>query len=226
MGPGTKKLKTAPQPSMSTAPMEWDDSPEDQAERHLIELARGPIEEEVDEGEEEGEAANEILDDLRLAFDSAEQWGPPVADGIAKVLKNHFDKKLDDDQVKVKLAKYNIPENCSVLGVPRMNREVVHALKPQVRKGVVRLSNTQHTIFKAAVAITQCIDQLIKLSQCPIHATKDARPMIAECVGKLLDTLALAGHANHDLSLKRQDMHKFSSLGKVLEYVQTMCLCV
>ena len=44
--------------------MEWDDSPGDQAERHLIELARGPIEEEIDEGGEEegeeGEAANEI----------------------------------------------------------------------------------------------------------------------------------------------------------------------
>ena len=59
-GPRAKKLKTAPQPSTSTALMEWDDSPENQAERHLIELARGPIEEEVAEGEEEGEAANEI----------------------------------------------------------------------------------------------------------------------------------------------------------------------
>ena len=59
-GPRAKKLKTAPQPSTSTAHMEWDDSPGNLAERHLIELARGPIEEEVDEGEEEGEAANEI----------------------------------------------------------------------------------------------------------------------------------------------------------------------
>ena len=42
-GPRAKKLKTAPQPSTSTAPMEWDDSPWDQAERHLTELARGPI---------------------------------------------------------------------------------------------------------------------------------------------------------------------------------------
>ena len=59
-GPRAKKLKTAPQPSTSTALMEWDDSPGNLAERHLIELARGPIEEEVDEGGEEGEAANEI----------------------------------------------------------------------------------------------------------------------------------------------------------------------
>ena len=103
-GPRAKKLKTAPQPSTSTALMEWDDSPGDQAERHLIELARGPIEEEVAEGEEEGVAANEILDDLRSAFDSAEQRGPPVADSVADVLKNHFGKKLDDDQLKAKLA--------------------------------------------------------------------------------------------------------------------------
>ena len=33
--------------------------------------------------------------------------------------------------------------------------------------------------------------------------------MIAECMGKLSDAVALAGHTNHDLSLKRQDMHKF-----------------
>ena len=63
-GPRAKKLKSAPQPSTSTAHMEWDDSPGDQAERHLIELARGPIEEEIDEGGEEegeeGEAANGI----------------------------------------------------------------------------------------------------------------------------------------------------------------------
>ena len=88
-------------------------------------------------------------------------------------MKNDLGKKLADDQLKVKLAEYNILENCSVLDVPCTNQEVFHAIKPQVRKGDVCLSNMQRTTSKAAVAITQRRDQLIKLSQRPIHTAKD-----------------------------------------------------
>ena len=64
-------------------------------------------------------------------------------------------KKLEDAKLKAKLAKYLLPENCSVLGVPRTNQEVFAALKPHTRKADFRLSNTQRTLSNAAVAMTQ-----------------------------------------------------------------------
>ena len=91
--------------------------------------------------------------------------GPPASEELASLVKGRVGRKLEDAKLTAKLAKYLIPENCAVLGVPRSNQEVFATLKPYARKADIGLSSTQRTLSKAAVTMTQCADQLVKLSK-------------------------------------------------------------
>ena len=157
-----------------------------------------------------------VFHDMAASFDSDEDWGPPVSDRLAELLERCFGSKLPDRKVKEKLTAHQIPANCrKSMGVPKTNQEVFSAIPPFARKADVRMRNTQLSLTKAAVAITCCTDQLLKLhnSLSTLDVTKpmpdttvQLKQKTTECIANL--ALALTGHACKDLSQKRRDMHR------------------
>ena len=153
----------------------------------------------VVEGQDKNQAESEDSTDIILAktasaFESSEEMGPSVSEELASVLKGRFGRKLEDAKLKAKLTKYLIPENCAVLDVPCTYQEAFAALKPYARKADIRLSNIQRTLSKAVVAMTQCTDQLVKLSKTRSlpgqdDTAKDCRQVLADCVEKMIRRL-------------------------------------
>ena len=179
-----------PKPSCSTA---MDVDTENPSPDHIVQTDCQR------QGESEG--GEDIFHDMAASFDSDEDWVPPVSDRLAELLERHFGSKLPDRKIKEKLTAHRILANCcKSMGVLKTNQEVFSIIPPFVRKVDVRMRNTQLSLTKAAVAITCCTDQLLKL--CDSLSTLDVtKPMpdttaqlkqkTTECIANLADTLAL-----------------------------------
>ena len=166
----------------------------------------------------DSEGGEDIFHDMAASFDSDEDWGPLVSDRLAELLELRFGSKLPDRKIKEKLTAHRILANCcKSMEVPKTNQEVFSVIPPSARKADVRMRNTQLSFTKAAVAITCCIDRLLKLSDSlstlditkpTPDTTAQLKQKTTECIANLADALALTGHACKDLFQKRRDMHR------------------
>ena len=111
--------------------------------------------------------------------------------------------------MKEKFAKYNRPDNCERLNVPKVNPEILNKLKHVTRSADLRLANMQKILVKVGSAVAKSTDTLLAMRADPEKTSASA---FTEKLGKLVthnaDALALLGHVNIELSYRRLDAIK------------------
>ena len=70
-----------------------------------------------------------LLNEIAQDFESDEQTDPKVAQKLADIVNKRWGSKLEEAKLKEKLAKYNRPDNCEKLTVPKVNPEIWNKLK-------------------------------------------------------------------------------------------------
>ena len=128
---------------------------------------------------------------------------------MADIVNKRWGSKLEEAKLKEKLAKYNPPDNCEILTVPKVNPKIWNKLKHVTRSADLRLANMQKILVKVGSTVAKSTDTLLAMRADP---EKTAASAIIEKLGKLVThnahALALLGHVNIELSYSRLDALK------------------
>ena len=154
-------------------------------------------------------AEDTLLNEIAQDFESDEITDPRVAQKLADIVNKRWGSKLEEAKLKEKFAKYNRPDNCEKLTVPKVNPEIWNKLKHVTRSADLRLANMQKILFKVVSAVAKSTDTLLAMRADPEKTSASA---FTEELGKLVthnaDALALLGHVNIELSYRRHDAIK------------------
>ena len=116
---------------------------------------------------------------------------------------------MEEAKLKEKLAKYNRPDNCEKLTVPKVNPDILNKLKHGTKSADLRLANMQKVLVKVGSAVAKSTDTLLAIRADP---EKTSALAVTEKLGKLVtynvDALALLGQVNIELSYHRRDAIK------------------
>ena len=116
---------------------------------------------------------------------------------------------MEEAKLKEKLAKYNRPDNCEKLTVPKVNPNILNKLKHGTKSADLRLANMQKVLVKVGSAVAKSTDTLLAIRADP---EKTSALALTEKLGKLVtynaDALVLLGHLNIELSYRRRDAIK------------------
>lgn len=111
--------------------------------------------------------------------------------------------------MKEKLAKYNRPNNCEKLTVPKVNPEIWNKVRHRTRSADLRHANMQKVFVKVGSAVTKSTDTLLAIRANP---QKTSVAALTEKLGELVthnaDALALLGRVNIELSYHQRNAIK------------------
>ncbi|XP_028408729.1 uncharacterized protein LOC114531295, partial [Dendronephthya gigantea] len=138
---------------------------------------------------------SDLLRDLANALEEDEPTGESVNQPLADIANKRWGKQLGSDKVKALLTKYKRPENCRDITEVRVNPEIWGQLSSQKKKTDLQLSNFQQIARKLLFANLQMTNTLLAGQQI------DSKSVLAQSV----DSIALLGHMNHNLSQLRRD---------------------
>ena len=62
-----------------------------------------------------------LLSNIALNLSSTEQTGPPISEHLAKIINSKLADELDITKLKEILSKYQRPQNCEEMYVPKVN---------------------------------------------------------------------------------------------------------
>ena len=109
-----------------------------------------------------------LLKELTATFRDEEKKRPPINKQFAEMANKRSSKKLDQEEVSNLLAKYDPPENCVEISVPRVNPEIWQFLNAFKRKTDLWFANIQQALQKSSFATLKNAETLIKISDlCP-----------------------------------------------------------
>ena len=103
---------------------------------------------------------------------------------------------MPSDKLKQLISKYDRPQNCENLVVPKVNQQILVKLEKRQKLTDLRFSHIQES-----VAVTKCVDQLLK-------ANDKSSPDLRQTVGSLTDAVALLGHGHYEVGMARRLMLK------------------
>ena len=108
--------------------------------------------------------------------------------------------KLTSDKLTKKLKKHSLSGNLGSQVAPRLNPEIWANMGHTAKRVDFRAANTQNVLAKVATIIAKCTDNLLKARE------KDTKKIdLDEMVSFHTDSLALLGHSQYELSLKRRE---------------------
>ena len=135
---------------------------------------------------------------------------------VAKKITTDYDL----DQRKEILSKYKTPQNCDELYVPRINPEIWEKLKPFARKKDIKVSVLQDILVKVTSAISLVADDLLQSRE------RKSKPNYQVLISRLIDSIALLGHANKELSFKRKEALRPTSSQHAHEILNPKNICL
>ena len=152
---------------------------------------------------ENAENSKEVSDNMKLLrelgkeFEKAEALGPNVDDTLSKVVDSGIRLMIDRNLAKELCAKYNRPENCKALVVPKINKELWNTTSlAKTSKEQDRMYQTaQKYLNQGLIPLVQLIENLLK------EKGTENNFRLAR------DSLQLIAYAHRDLSnLRRQKL--------------------
>jgi len=113
--------------------------------------------------------------------------------------------KLSENKVKETVEKYARPENCEKLVAPKVNPEIWGKLTHHGKKQDLRLSAIQNMIVKVGAIIAQSTQKLMDFRG---QGTQSGKLDTGALVTAQIYAIALLGHTNYELSLRRREAIK------------------
>ncbi|XP_064648772.1 uncharacterized protein LOC135500983 [Lineus longissimus] len=150
---------------------------------------------EYNEESEDDDPFSSIADEVV----ETEKCGPELGATLAKIINKRFWEPTALDLIKEKQANYAKPKNCEALTVPQVNPELRRKLSKELKNQDKGLGFCQKDLVKGSIAVAQATQEISKL------ISKDKREPI---IRKLTDALALFGHSNYSLSMRRRELIK------------------
>ena len=169
------------------------------AEDDALSLCGGNDFDHEDESDDEDPDNEELLTQIDGAYGHLDETGPPISEQLANVVAKKITTDYDLDQRKEILSKYKTPQNCDELYVSRINPEIWEKLKPFARKKGIKVSVLQDILVKVTSAISLVTDDLLQSRE------RKSKPNYQVLISRLIDSVALLGHANKELSFKRKE---------------------
>ena len=149
-----------------------------------------------------------LLSDIAQDFDGTDGTGPKVSEKLAEIVNKRWSERLDDAKFKSKMDKYDRPENCDRLLVPKVNPEIWANIGNSTKSADLHIANFQKTLTKVGSALTHMTDALLELRSKLTSSDTEQVKMVNQVVTGNADALALLGHLNLDLSLHRRELIK------------------
>lgn len=141
------------------------------------------------------------MDGIASDLNADEHTGKDVSDKLSKLVNKRWSEKLTSDKLSEKLKQYPRPGNLQKLTVPKVNPEIWANMNHTGKRVDLRAANTQNIVSKVGSILAKCTDTLLTARN-----KKQSKEMnLDELIGSHTDALALLGHAQHELSMKRRD---------------------
>ena len=131
----------------------------------------------------------------------------PTSKQLADIINKRWASKLSESKVKETIEKYDRPENCERLVAPKVNPEIWEKLTHHGKKQDLRLSAIQNMIVKVGAIIAQSTQQLMDFRG---QGTQSGKLDTGALVTAQIDAIALLGHTNYELSLRRREAIKLN----------------
>jgi hypothetical protein len=138
-----------------------------------------------------------VLDEIEQEYENS-ATGPNVEAHVAKTINKRWAARMDISILKDKMAKYNRPDNCEMIRVPRVNTPVWKTLEPYQRRQDVKITNIQKTCAAVGSSLAYTLDMVCK------DQNKDLDT--SQLIRHVADAAAMLGHINTDLSLLRREL--------------------
>ena len=123
--PAPKRAKPAPKTGQNV----HGNDHETRISSDVLSLYAGSEDEDGDasEGEitEQTTSDNDFLSEISDNLFASDDYGPPIAEKLAKIANKNLETELDLEKLKAIIKSYKRPENCEQLYVPRINPEIM-----------------------------------------------------------------------------------------------------
>lgn len=138
-----------------------------------------------------------LLQEMGNEFDKLEAVGPKVDDILSKVVNSGIRSQIDRSVAKEMSAKYNRPENCEAMKVPRVNKELWNttSLAKSSKEMDKSFQTTQRYLNQGLVPLVMLMNKMLKTEN-----TEDFR--LAR------DAFQLLAYAHRDMSNLRRQLIK------------------
>ena len=129
---------------------------------------------------------------------------------MADLVNKRWSSKLSDEKFKEKTAKYDRPGNCERLQAPKVNPEIWSRISNNGQRQDLKLAAIQKTLVAVGTAVTKAAQLLMDARQHDGIRRRegDKNNLTNEVLTLQVDALALLGHTNYELSLRRREMMK------------------
>ena len=147
-------------------------------------------------------AKDDFLESLTQALLPNSKKSPDIEGKIATLVDNILTGELSQDSVKERGEKYPPPANCKYLTTTVVNEEIWDLLSRKNRSVDLAFQRVQEPLIQGLSSLTILADRLVKDIQSA--KTVNAR----ETLTHVMDSIALLGHANWKLNMKRREIIK------------------
>ncbi|XP_068704245.1 uncharacterized protein [Montipora foliosa] len=138
----------------------------------------------------------QFLQDFANSLDQDDATGDKIQQELADIALKRWGKKLSSDKIKNFSDKYKQPQNCPDIKSVKVNPEIWSQLNAKKKKTDLNISNLQQVIRKITFATLQTTNVLI---QNPTGLENN------KIMAKQVDTVAMLGHVNTQLTQLRRD---------------------
>ena len=144
-----------------------------------------------------------LLQHLGEGLETDEKTSSDVTQELAAIVNKRWGKHLSPEKLKAISEKYNRPANCKEMHPQiKVNKEVWSFLLSDKKSVDTKISNIQQTIQRVGCIVVDAANYLLTAD------ASDQQEAPLAIVTKLVDGIALLGHATNDLSCLRRNALK------------------
>ncbi len=151
---------------------------------------------------------DELLSALASEYSAEDKTSRPVSSQLADIVNKRWSSKLSDDKFKEKIAKYDRPENCDQLLAPKVNPEIWSRISNTDQRQDLKLVAIQKTLVAVGTVLTKSAQLLMDARQSDGIRDSNITAKMNDILTLQVDAIALLGHTNYELSLRRRETMK------------------